>query len=91
MTNQPTRIWPTIHRDAGYIRTPSGNIIPFAIAGITLNILALIAGVEITFGITNWISIPAALATLVWAGMEIDEATIRHDHDQANEGDQPTT
>ena len=34
--------------------------------------------VEATFGITNWISIPAALLTIGWAGDQIDIASINH-------------
>lgn len=71
---------PTIDRDQGHVRTPGGNIIPFAVAVITVGLLAVIAALEATFGISNWVSIPAALLTIGWAGTEIDEATIRHDH-----------
>ena len=73
-------ILPTVDRDRRHVRTPDGNIVPFAVIGITVSVLAVIAAVEATFGITNWISIPAALLTIGRAGDQIDIATITHDH-----------
>lgn len=74
------QILPTINWQHRHPRTPEGTIVPFAVISITASVLAIAAALEATFGITNWISIPVALAVLAWAGDQTDIATITHDH-----------
>ncbi len=82
MTSPPDGRWSdlgiTIDRDRCYLRTPGDTVIPFAVIGIAICMFAVLAGLELTFGITNWISIPAAVLTVGWAGDQIDAATIWH-------------
>lgn len=86
MTNQsnPRRpelsVWPAIDRHYGHLRTPFGTVVPFAVIRTFSAVVAALIGVEVTFGLTNWITIPAFLIAACWAGLEIEEATIRYDH-----------
>ncbi|MEM7272662.1 MAG: hypothetical protein AAF547_06240 [Actinomycetota bacterium] len=67
--------WPTYDRRRRHIRTPSGSFIPFAVIQRVAAVAALILGIEITYGMTNWITIPVALATLAWAIAQVEAAT----------------
>lgn len=67
--------WPILDRERKHIRTPAGSFIPFFVLRRVGAIAALLIGIEATFGITNWVSIPVGLATLAWAGEITDRAT----------------
>lgn len=74
--------WPILDRQRRHIRTPAGSFIPFFVAQRVGMIAALLIGIETTFGITNWVSLPVGVFTLLWAGEIVDRAT---SHVRANE------
>ncbi len=74
--------WPIYDRQRRHIRTPSGSFIPFHVIQRVGSIAAILIGVEATFGITNWVSIPVAIATFGWAIEQVDSATT---HTRSNE------
>ncbi len=74
--------WPIYDRERRHIRTPAGSFIPFFVIHRVGAIAALLIGIEATFGITNWVTIPVALATFAWAGELVDRFTA---HIRANE------
>lgn len=64
--------WPFFDPERRHIRTPAGSFIPFYIIQRVGCIAALVIGAELTFGVTNWITIPVAILTLMWAGPQVD-------------------
>ncbi len=56
--------WPILDRERRHIRTPAGSFIPFYVLQRVGSIAALLIGIEVTFGITNWVTIPTVIATL---------------------------
>lgn len=71
---------PIVDRRRRHLRTALGTVIPFAVIRTVGAIACIVLGLEATFGLTNWITIPVALLTFGWAIEAADTATIRHDH-----------
>jgi len=67
--------WPIFDRQRRHVRTPSGSFIPFLVIQRVGIVAALLIGIETTFGLTNWVTIPIAIVTLAWAGPVVDQAT----------------
>jgi len=99
MTNSPHRddrldpdLWPVIDHRLGHIRTPLGTVIPFSVIRTVAAIVTVVLGLEVTFGLTNWITVPALVLTLGWAIQATDEASIHHAHSTVPDdldGEQP--
>ncbi|MEM9656360.1 MAG: hypothetical protein AAGA65_30050 [Actinomycetota bacterium] len=83
---EPDPIWPVIDRHHRHVRTPDGwTVIPFYVISTLACGAAVLLGVEATFGITNWITIPTGVAALLWAVERCDHASINHRHNQDHE------
>ncbi|MEM9652488.1 MAG: hypothetical protein AAGA65_10350 [Actinomycetota bacterium] len=99
MTNRSQRdgqlggaFWPEVDARLGHVRTPLGTVIPFPVIRTVVAIVAVVLGLEVTFGLTNWITIPAFVLTGAWALHACDEASVRYAHDIVPEdldGEQP--
>ncbi len=86
--NRTDDTWPVIDRHHRHIRTPDGwTVIPFHVIHTLACIAVVLFGVEATFGITNWITIPTVIAALLWAVERCDHAAITHRH--TDHQDQP--
>ncbi len=81
-TPSETPDWPIIiDRQHRHIRTDTGStVIPFDLIGLMASIAAVLIGLETTFGITNWASIPVCILAIGWAIERIDHASVRHQH-----------
>lgn len=81
--NSPNSAWPVIDRQRRHIRTPDGwTVIPFYVISALTCVAALLFGVEVTFGLTNWVTIPTGLVALLWAVERCDHASITHRFEQ---------
>ena len=72
--------WPSVDRRRGHVRMPLGTVIPFPVIRALVAIAAVLIGLETTFGLSNWITVPVVLLAIGWAGETVDEATIRYDY-----------
>lgn len=71
---------PVVDRNRRHLRTALGTVIPFSVLRTVGAIALIVFGLEVTFGLTNWITIPVALLTFGWVLEAVDTASIRHDH-----------
>ncbi len=76
-------LWPEVDHRLGHVRTPLGTVIPFPVIRTFVAIVTVVLGLEITFGLTNWITIPAFVLAAAWALHACDEASVRYVHDVA--------
>lgn len=70
--------WPVLDRRRQHIRSPIGTIIPLAVLRPAAAIVVVLIGLKLTFGLTNWIFVPAFLLTCSWVGRMVETATIVH-------------
>lgn len=87
----PNQFWPVIDRQRRHIRTAGDTtVIPFDVIGILACTALILFGTEATFGITNWVTIPAGVAAWGWAIERCDNAAIHYAHNRLDEPqDQP--
>lgn len=85
-TPPETTDWPIIiDRHHRHIRTDTGRtVVPFDVIAGLVCIAALLIGVEATFGITNWVTIPTAILAIGWAIERIDHAGVHHQYHHCN-------
>lgn len=77
--SNPEPFWPVIDRHYRHVRSPDGwTVIPFHVIRILICIAAVLVGVEATFGVTNWVTIPAVVVAIGWSIDQCDRAAITH-------------
>jgi Flp pilus assembly protein TadB len=90
--NHPNSPWPRVDREQRHIRTADGwTVIPFSVISALACVAVVVVGIEATFGLTNWITIPTVIAAAIWAVERCDHASTIHrfEQNQPDHEDQP--
>ncbi len=83
--------WPLLDFQRRHVRTLGGSFIPFYVLETVALVVTVVVAIEATFGLSNWLSIPACIFAVAWAIEAVDIATVAIRSDEYDRREQHNT